>query len=130
MTRRETSDKYNILKGVKSQSAPSYGAEEKNDIPLSSSLIRAKITRRRKPRRPRKRRVCSQLSSSTSFAPYPEPKASPHDSIRRGGFRVSRAPHRATAILSSVDCLSFILLVLLTRNDHPRVRGRDRTILR
>lgn len=75
--------------------------------------------------------VCSRLSSSTSFAPYPEPEASPHDSVRRREFRVSRAPHRATAVLSSVDRPSSVLLVPrgLAR-DHLRVRGRDRTISR
>lgn len=76
--------------------------------------------------------VCSRLSSSTSFAPYPEPEASPHDSVRRDDFRISRTPHRATAILSSVGRPSPVLLVPrgLARNDHLRVRGRDRTISR
>lgn len=75
--------------------------------------------------------MCSRLSSSTSFAPYPEPEASPHDSVRRRDFRVSRTPHRAT-ILPSVGRPSPVLLVPrgLARNDHLRVRGRDRTISR
>lgn len=76
--------------------------------------------------------VFSRLSSSASLAPYPEPEASPHDSVRRRDFRVSRAPHRAAAILPSVDRPSPVLLVprAPARNDHLRVRGRDRTISR
>lgn len=75
--------------------------------------------------------MCSRLSNS--FAPYPEPEAPPHDSVRRGDFRVSRTPHRATAILSSVGRPSPVLLVPrggLARNDHLRVRGRDRAVSR
>lgn len=78
--------------------------------------------------------VCSRLSSSTSFAPYPKPEASPHDSVRRGGFRVSRTSHRVNAIFSSIEdrSPSFVLLVprCLARNDHLRIRGSDRAIPR
>lgn len=92
----------------------------------------ARITRRKRPRRPRDRRPCSRLSSSTSSAPYPKPKASPHDSVRSGGFRVSRTSHRVNAVFSSVERPSFVLVVPrgLARNDHLRVRGNDRAFPR
>lgn len=74
--------------------------------------------------------VCSRLSSSTSFAPYPEPEASPHDSVRRREFRVSRTPHRSTAVLFSVGPSSVLLVPRGLARDHLRVRGRERTISR
>lgn len=82
-----------------------------------------------RPRRVRSRGCQARLPSVS----YPEAEASSHDSVRRAGFRVSRAPHRAAAATAVFPPVARLRLVvprdLGTSENHPGIRGRDRAIL-